>query len=239
MSALNPTHEFAATFVNELARCGLRDACIARGSRSAPLAMAFARHPLIRVWIHLDERSAAFFALGMVKATERTVALLCTSGTAAAEFHPAVIEAHHSRVPLLVLTADRPPELRGVGANQAIDQAHLYGAAVRWFFDPGVPDVEPDAPTRWRRLAARALAEASGGPAGPVHLNLPFREPLTPAPGSVPAAVPAAGAPARVRHPATPPDEATVRDLASMLGAARRPLVVVGELRRGAALRAP
>ena len=234
-----PTQAFAATFVDELARCGLDGVCIAPGSRSAPLAMAFARHPSIRVWMHLDERSAAFFALGMAKASGRPAALLCTSGTAAAEFHPAVIEAHHSRVPLLVLTADRPPELREVGANQAIDQAHLYGAAVRWFFDPGVPDVEPDAPTRWRRLAARALAEASGGPAGPVHLNLPFREPLTPAPGSVPAAVPAAGAPARVRHPATPPDEATVGDLASMLGAARRPLVVAGELRGGAELRAP
>src|SRR5262252_2063930 len=239
MSELNPTHEFAATFVNELARCGLRDACIAPGSRSAPLAMAFARHPLIRVWMHLDERSAGFFALGMVKATERPVAILCTSGTAAAEFHPAVIEAHHSQTSLLVLTADRPPELRDVGANQAIDQARLYGTAARWFFDPGVPDLEPGAPARWRRLAARALAEAAAEPAGPVHLNLPFREPLTPAPGVVPAAVPAAGPPARVRRAAAPPAEEVVRDLAALLRAARRPLVVAGELRGGAALRGP
>jgi len=234
-----PTQAFAATFVDELARCGLGSVCIAPGSRSAPLAMAFARHPGVRVWMHLDERSAAFFALGMGRASGRPVALLCTSGTAAAEFHAAVIEAHHSRVPLLVLTADRPPELREVGANQAIDQARLYGTAVRWFFDPGVPDAEPDAPARWRRLAARALAEAAGEPAGPVHLNLPFREPLTPAPGSVPAAVPAGGPPARVRRPAAAPAGETVRDLAHVLRSARRPLVIAGELRCGAALRAP
>src|SRR2546430_4210172 len=192
MADPKPTQAFAATFVDELARCGLNAVCVAPGSRSAPLAMAFARHPAIRVWMHLDERSASFFALGMAKATERPVALLCTSGTAAAEFHPAVVEAHHSRAPLLVLTADRPPELRDVGANQAIDQARLYGGAVRWCFDPGVPDAEPGAPARWRRLAARALAEASGPPAGPVHLNLPLREPLTPAPGQVPVACAAA-----------------------------------------------
>jgi len=233
------TQAFAATFVDELARCGLEAVCVAPGSRSAPLAMAFARHPGIRVWMHLDERSASFFALGLARSAGRPVALLCTSGTAAAEFHPAVIEAHHSRVPLLVLTADRPPELRDVGANQAIEQGRLYGPAVRWFFDPGVPDLEPDAPLRWRRLAARALAEAAGDPEGPVHLNLPLREPLTPAPGQVPAAVPAAGPPARVRRPAAPPAEETVRDLAALLGAARRPLVVAGELRGGAALRDP
>jgi 2-succinyl-5-enolpyruvyl-6-hydroxy-3-cyclohexene-1-carboxylate synthase len=239
MAEPKPTQAFAATFVDELARCGLRDVCIAPGSRSAPLAMAFARHPGIRVWMHLDERSASFFALGLTKAREHPAALLCTSGTAAAEFHPAVIEAHHSRTPLLVLTADRPPELREVGANQAIDQAALYGRAVRWFFDPGVPDGEPGAPARWRRLAARALSEACGPPAGPVHLNLPFREPLTPEPGRPPEAVPAPGPPLRVRRPRRLPDDPTTRDLAAALSAARRPLVVAGELREGAALRGP
>jgi len=233
------TLAFAATFVDELARCGLDAVCVAPGSRSAPLAMAFARHPGVRVWMHLDERSASFFALGMAKATGRPAALLCTSGTAAAEFHPAVIEAHHSRTPLLVLTADRPPELRGVGANQAIDQANLYGPAVRWSFDPGVPDLEPGAPGRWRRLAARALAEAEGEPAGPVHLNLPFREPLTPAPGVVPAADPAAGPPLRVRRASAPPAAGVADDLAAVVGASRRPLVIAGELRGGAALRGP
>jgi len=201
--------------------------------------MAFARHPGIRVWMHLDERSASFFALGMAKTAELPVAILCTSGTAAAELHAAVIEAHHSRTPLLVLTADRPPELREVGANQAIDQLRLFGGAVRWAFDPGVPDAEPEAPQRWRRLAARALAEAAGPPAGPVHLNLPFREPLTPEPGQAPEAVPACGPPARVRSGARPPDEALAAELAGRLAAARRPLVVAGEMRDGARLREP
>lgn len=239
MPELNPTQEFAATFVDELARSGLRAVCIAPGSRSAPLAMAFARDPLVRVWMHLDERSAAFFALGMAKATERPVAALCTSGTAAAEFHPAVIEAHHSRTPLLVLTADRPPELRDVGANQAIDQVRLYGPAVRWFFDPGVPDSEPGAPSRWRRLAARALAEAAGPPAGPVHINLPFREPLTPSPGRPPQAVPADRAPLVVRRGHQLPDGGMAEGLAQRLRSARRPVLVAGELRRGAGLRRP
>jgi 2-succinyl-5-enolpyruvyl-6-hydroxy-3-cyclohexene-1-carboxylate synthase len=236
MSEGKATQRFSATFVDELARSGLESVCIAPGSRSAPLAMAFARHPAIRTWVHLDERCASFFALGMAKATERPVAVLCTSGTAAAEMHAAVIEAHHSRTPLLVLTADRPPELRDVGANQAIDQAGLYGSAVRWFFDPGVPDDEPAAPARWRRLAARALAEAAGQPPGPVHLNLPFREPLTPPPGAASEPEPALGPALRVHRGLSAPDQETVAQLAAMLGEARRPLVVAGEMRYGAAV---
>ena len=236
---MQPTQAFAATFVDELARCGLDSVCIAPGSRSAPLAMAFARDPRVRVWMHIDERSAGFFALGMAKVSGRPVAVLCTSGTAAAEFHPAVIEAHHSRTPLLVLTADRPPELRDVGANQAIDQADLYGKAVRWSFDPGVPDTEPGAPARWRRLAARAMSETSGSPPGPVHINLPFREPLTPASAAAPQPVPARAATLAVRRARHLPDDGMVAALVERLSSARGPLLIAGELREGASLRRP
>ncbi|HEX4215006.1 MAG TPA: 2-succinyl-5-enolpyruvyl-6-hydroxy-3-cyclohexene-1-carboxylic-acid synthase [Candidatus Dormibacteraeota bacterium] len=228
-----PTQAFAATFADELSRCGVTAICVAPGSRSAPLAMAFARHPRLRVLVHLDERCASFFALGLARTEGRPVALLCTSGTASAEFHAAVIEAHHSRVPLIVLTADRPPELREVGANQVIDQARLYGSAVRWYFDPGPPEEPRDGGRFWRRLAARAVAEATGPAPGPVHLNLPFREPLTPPPGTVPEPLPALGPPLRVVASRPLPDEADVDRLALELAAARRPLVVAGGLEDG------
>jgi 2-succinyl-5-enolpyruvyl-6-hydroxy-3-cyclohexene-1-carboxylate synthase len=165
-------------FVDELARCGLREACTSPGSRSTPLVLSLAREPRIRSTSHLDERCAGFFALGVAKARGVPAALACTSGTAAANYAPAVIEAHEARVPLLVLTADRPPELRELGAGQTIDQVKLYGSAAKWFFE-----VDSHAATRerlrWmRQLACRAFWTAVGGRPGPVHLNFALREPL-------------------------------------------------------------
>jgi 2-succinyl-5-enolpyruvyl-6-hydroxy-3-cyclohexene-1-carboxylate synthase len=184
--AVNPSTAFGTVLADELARCGLREVVVAPGSRSAPLAMAFwelDRAGRARLHVRVDERSAAFTALGLAKASRRPVAVLCTSGTAAANFHPAVIEADESAVPLLVLTADRPPELRGTGASQTIDQVKLYGSAVRWYAESGVPERRPGMAGYWRSLACRAWAHAAGAPGtlpGPVHLNLPFRDPLVP-----------------------------------------------------------
>ncbi len=178
----NPNTHWAAIFVAELARAGLEAVCLAPGSRSTPLALAFAATPAIHLYRHLDERSAGFFALGLAMASGRPVALVCTSGTAAANFHPAIIEAYYSHVPLLVLTADRPPELRQSGANQTIDQIKMFGDHVRWSVE--VPTPQADAPEvverHLRTLAARAYATAAGLVAGPVHLNFPFRKPLEP-----------------------------------------------------------
>jgi 2-succinyl-5-enolpyruvyl-6-hydroxy-3-cyclohexene-1-carboxylate synthase len=169
---------FAATLVDEWVRGGVSHAVISPGSRSTPLAVALLRHPGMEIHVRLDERSAAFTALGIGMASGRPAVMVTTSGTAAAELHAAVAEADLARVPLLVCTADRPPELRDIGAPQTIDQQWLFGRAVRWYADPGVADAA-GRPT-WRSLAARSVSEAVTGPAGPgpVHLNLPFREPL-------------------------------------------------------------
>jgi len=225
---MDVTQSFAATFVDELAAQGVQFACVSPGSRSAPVAMALQRHPKIRVLIFIDERSGSFFGLGLAKASARPVVLLCTSGTAAAEFHAAVVEASYSVTPLIVLTADRPPELQGVGANQAVDQQRIYGSAVRWFCDPGVPFETPNAERAWRRLAARAVAESARGP---VHLNLPFREPLVGPPGQLPAARGAAGQ--SLSAGVAMPTHAQLAELASALEKAQRPLVVAGEMRDG------
>jgi 2-succinyl-5-enolpyruvyl-6-hydroxy-3-cyclohexene-1-carboxylate synthase len=181
MDQTNANTALASAFVEELARGGVRLAVISPGSRSTPLAVALWRQPAIEVSVIVDERSAAFFAVGAAQATGAPVAMLCTSGTAAANYHPAICEADESALPLIALSADRPPELRGIGAGQTIDQIKLYGSSVRWFCEVGTHDADDDGLLHYRSVACRALAAARGEPRpGPVHLNLPWREPLAP-----------------------------------------------------------
>jgi 2-succinyl-5-enolpyruvyl-6-hydroxy-3-cyclohexene-1-carboxylate synthase len=176
----------AWALVDELVRGGVRHACVSPGSRSTALALALDRHPGVTTHVHLDERSSAFFALGLAKALREPVAVACTSGTAAAELFPAVVEASQSRVPLILLTADRPPRLRGTGANQTIDQVELYGRYVRWFVEAPVPSNRADG-SAWGSIGAAAIDAARRGhlpnethmhSPGPVHVNCPFEEPL-------------------------------------------------------------
>jgi 2-succinyl-5-enolpyruvyl-6-hydroxy-3-cyclohexene-1-carboxylate synthase len=179
----NANTALASAFVEELARGGLRHAVISPGSRSTPLAVALWRQAEIEVTVIVDERSAAFFALGAAQASGAPVALLCTSGTAVANYHPAVYEADESALPLVVLSADRPPELRGIGAGQTIDQIKVFGSSVRWFCEVGTHAADDEGLLHYRSVACRALAAARGETRpGPVHLNLPWREPLAPVP---------------------------------------------------------
>jgi 2-succinyl-5-enolpyruvyl-6-hydroxy-3-cyclohexene-1-carboxylate synthase len=179
----NANTALTSAFAEELARGGLRRAVVSPGSRSTPLAVALWRQPEIEVTVIVDERSAAFFALGAAQASGEPVALLCTSGTAAANYHPAVCEANESALPLVVLSADRPPELRGIGAGQTIDQIKLFGSSVRWFCEVGTHEADDAGLLHYRGVACQALAAARGEPRpGPVHLNLAFREPLSPVP---------------------------------------------------------
>ncbi len=171
---------FARLLVDELQAAGVVAAFVCPGSRSTPLVLAVASQPGLQYSVHLDERSAAFHALGYAKATGRPVALVCTSGTAGANFLPAVAEASHARVPLVVLTADRPPELRAWGAAQTMEQRSLFAGFARWSEEAPCPS-EGVGDGYARALARRAVAEAMGAAPGPVHLNLPFREPLVPA----------------------------------------------------------
>jgi len=225
-------------FADELARCGLREACTSPGSRSTPLVLSLVAEERIRSTSHLDERAGAFFALGLAKASGRPVALACTSGTAAANYAPAVIEAYEARVPLLVLTADRPPELRDVGAGQVIDQVKLYGRNAKWYVEIDDHPATP-ARVRWlRQLACRAYWTALDGRPGPVHVNVQLREPLV-LEAPLPAGDPAPGRPdgrpwvARGR-PATAP--AGPPELERLLRGRPRAVLVAGREERDRAL---
>lgn len=189
MFQVTPAATFCATLVDSWVALGMTDAIICPGSRSTPMALALDAHPTLRTHVHHDERSGAFLALGLGKATLRPAAVLTTSGTAAVNLHPAVAEAGEAAVPLLALTADRPPELHGVGAPQTLDQQDLFGSSVRRFVDAGVPD-DTD-PSTWRDLASAVYAACLAPVPGPVQLDLPFREPLTGAPGGMPGRRPA------------------------------------------------
>jgi 2-succinyl-5-enolpyruvyl-6-hydroxy-3-cyclohexene-1-carboxylate synthase len=183
MDPTNANTALASAFAEELARSGLRLAVVSPGSRSTPLAVALWRQPEIEVSVIVDERSAGFFALGAAQASREPVALLCTSGTALVNYHPAVVEADESGIPLVVLSADRPPELRGIGAGQTIDQIKSFGASVRWFCEVGTHEADDSGLLHYRSVACRAMARARGEVRpGPVHLNLPWREPLAPVP---------------------------------------------------------
>lgn len=178
MTSATDTYKLLGAFVDELARCGMRDACTSPGSRCVPLVLSLAREERLRCHSHVDERCAGFFALGLAKASGLPVAITCTSGTAVAELLPAVVEAHEARVPLIVLSADRPPELREVGAGQTIDQLKIFGGFAKWFFEVGTHVASAER-VRWMRaLACRAFWTAREGRPGVVHLNFALREPL-------------------------------------------------------------
>ncbi len=217
----------ARALVDGLARAGVRDACVTPGSRSTPLTVALAEQDAIRPWLHLDERSSAFFALGLARASGRPVALVCTSGTAAANFHPAVVEADLSRVPLIVCTADRPPHLRNVGAPQTIDQVGLYGVSVRHQVDLPAPGAADAPPAVFAEAACDAVGASLGPLPGPVHLNLPFDEPLIEAPGVHPAPAASPPGPLPAVPPTLPEPEALAR-AAEALSRSERPLLVAG-----------
>ncbi|MBF6606117.1 MAG: 2-succinyl-5-enolpyruvyl-6-hydroxy-3-cyclohexene-1-carboxylic-acid synthase [Chloroflexi bacterium] len=216
--------------VEELVRAGVRDAVVCPGSRSTPIALALRANPAIRTWLHLDERAGAYFALGAARASRRPTVILGTSGTAVVNFAPAVVEAREGRVPLVVLTADRPPELRDRSAPQAIDQSHLYGRFAKWYVELPVPEESALLEAHLRGVVGRAVAMAVEVPAGPVHVNLPFREPLVPEGSLEPEG--AADEPPHVevlRGRAALPEGDLAR-LADRLSRLRRGLIVCGPL---------
>ncbi len=171
---------WADTFVRVLVSCGVKYASLSPGSRNTPLILAFASNKKIKSFVHVDERSSGFFALGLAKATNTPVAIVCTSGTATAELYPAIIEAYQQRVPLIVCTADRPPELRGRGANQTINQNNLYKNHIRWFYDTGLPEPDIKSLAKLKEAANKAFDKSLLSAKGPVHINFPFKKPFEP-----------------------------------------------------------
>jgi 2-succinyl-5-enolpyruvyl-6-hydroxy-3-cyclohexene-1-carboxylate synthase len=231
LNSVTDTYLLLRAFVDELARCGMRAACTSPGSRCAPLVLSLAGEERLECFSHVDERCSAFFALGLAKASGLPVAVTCTSGTAAAELLPAAIEAREARVPLLLLTADRPPELRENGAGQAIDQLKLFGDAAKWFFEVGSHDASSDRLQWMRTLAARAYWTTLEGRPGVVHLNFPLREPLV-SDETLPADLSgrAGGAPYVRRAPALASTD--VEPLREVVARAKRGVMVVGRYER-------
>jgi 2-succinyl-5-enolpyruvyl-6-hydroxy-3-cyclohexene-1-carboxylate synthase len=237
-SERNPNARAMRCFAAALARAGVTDVCISPGSRSTATALALIQTDGVRAWVITDERAAGFFALGLAGETRRPVALLCTSGTAAANYLPAVVEASLSQVPLVVLTADRPPELRDCYAAQTIDQVRLFGSHVRWSVDAPAPAGGLALDGYFRTIAHRAVAAALAGPRGPVHVNLPMREPLLDvadertrlgADGTAAAEIAADATPeVRVHAASGLPSAATVRELAPELAHHARGVIVCG-----------
>lgn len=219
----------AEALVDELARSGVGHAAISPGSRSSPLAAAFEDDRRIATHVVIDERSAGFVAVGVGRAGRVPAAVVCTSGTAAANLYPAIVEASEGRVPLIALTADRPPELRAAGANQTIDQIKMFGDAVRLFSEVGVADGHPSSDRYWRSLAAGAWAASVGSPAGPVHLNVAIREPFVggaePRAGGRPGGLPWT----RFRSSSRLPSDGDIEALAQLVGKHRRGVIVAGD----------
>ncbi|MEZ5073571.1 MAG: 2-succinyl-5-enolpyruvyl-6-hydroxy-3-cyclohexene-1-carboxylic-acid synthase [Solirubrobacterales bacterium] len=237
IDATNANTALASALVEELARCGVRRAFLSPGSRSSPVALALDREPAIAVTVVLDERAAGFAALGASLAGGAPAVVACTSGSAAANLHPAVVEADQAGVAMLVLTSDRPPELRGIGAGQTIDQIGLYGAAVRWFCEVGTHAADDQGLLHLRATGSRAVAESNLG-RGPVHLNLAWRDPLgpEPRPGEVSATDPAAlegrpaGRPLTTGLAGRVPSDPLVEALGAAVESAHRGLIVAGRL---------
>lgn len=238
---------WARALIDELARCGLRDICISPGSRSTPLVVQAYEHPQIRDISIVDERSAAFFALGLAKANGRPVALICTSGTAAANYFPAVCEASAADIPLIILSADRPADLHDCGGSQTMDQHKLYGDRIRWFHGFAQPEANAQKLSYLRSIACRAFAHAKSGP---VHLNIPFRKPLEPvqvspnSPDFVPAELAESAPIALMGRPdgrpylqivsgVSTPDSVSVAALIERIQEARRPIILAGADERG------